>query len=287
MRQDKIFDALVIEENSVEQKAKVMHLHNYYQFVMIRSGSGKHYLNGEVTDFCAGNLFFTSPKDQHSFEFSEPAVLITIKFSEYSKGKLKSLQKGWKGEFPGLKKGRSPLNIKIRFSVKDELVVSAIFDLLYTLKDEINKNEPIIHLQIVALVSVIERNLSFNPGTVESSKGKAASNPSLERLLAYIHRHISRTEMLTAAKIAAHQGVSVHYIGAYFKKLAGMTLKDYINECRQTIIERKLLSTEFSVTQLAENFNFTDESHFNKSFKKYWGMSPLKYREKHRAVSSD
>lgn len=279
MRQSRFFDSFIIEDNEVEWKDKVIHLHNYYQFIFIRSGSGKHYLNGEVTDFGEGTLFFTSPQDEHSFEISSPTRIGSIKINEFGKGKLKSLQKALKGEFPGLKKGRSPLNIKVVFSEYDEKIVTGIFDLFNLLKQEIIQNEPLIHLQVVTLVSVIERNLSYGIKTVKDLKGVPAHQKSLERLFAYIHRHISRTEMLTATKIAAHHGVSVHYIGALFKKLAGMTLQDYINDCRQNIIERKLMTTELSITQLAADFNFTDESHFNKSFKKYWGMSPLKYRE--------
>lgn len=281
MREDRLFDALVIEENYIENVAKVVHLHNYYQFIFIRSGVGKHYINGEVTDLNKGDLFFISPSDQHSIKITSPSVISSIKFSEYSKGKLRSLQKAWKGEFPGLKKGRSPLNIKVKFSERDEQIVNGIFDLFNSLKHEILINEAIIHLQLITLVAIIERNLSYNADSITPLKGVSGPNKSLEILLTYIHRHILRTELLTATHIAAHQGVSVHYIGTYFKKLTGLAMKDYINQCRQTIIERKLLSTELSVTQLAAEFNFTDESHFNKSFKKHWGMSPLKYREQH------
>lgn len=278
MRQSRFFDSFIIEENGVDEHRKVIHLHNYYQFIFIRAGSGKHYLNGEVTDFQKGNLFFTSPKDEHSFEISNPARICSVKFNELSKGKLKSLQKALKGEFAGLKKGRSLLNIKVVFSARDEQIAAGIFDLLNLLKEEIIQNESLIHLQLIMLVSLIERNLSYGIRTVKDLTGVPEHNKSLERLLAYIHRHISSTEMLTAVKIAEHHGISAHYIGVYFKKLAGMTLQNYINECRQNIIERKLLTTELSVTQLAADFNFTDESHFNKSFKKYWGVSPLKYR---------
>jgi len=286
MHQDKQFDPLVIVEEEVIKRDDVVHLHNYYQFIFIRSGTGMHYLNGEKTEFNPGNLFFISPADKHAFEINSTSVMISVRFTAYGKGKIKSLQKAWKGEFAGLKKGRSPLNIKVTFSEKDLPLISAIFDLLNILKKDLLSNEALIYLQIVSLVSIIERNLTYGANSVKTLK---TTNPkqTTDLLYTYIHRHISRPEMLTAAKIAAHHGLSEHYIGVYFKKATGTVLKDYINECRQTIIGRKILSLQFSVGQLTAEFNFTDESHFNKSFKKYWGVSPSKYRELHKSPSSE
>jgi len=279
MHQDKQFEPLVIVEEEVIHLDKVVHLHNYYEFVFIKSGTGKHYLNGETTDFIAGDLFFISPVDKHAFEINRTSVICSVRFTEYGKGRIKSLQQAFNGEFSTLKKGRSPLNIKVNFSEKDLKLVTAIIDLMSLLKNDILSNEAMIYLQIVALVAIIERNLSYSSHMVDTLKISNDPKKTLEMLYTYIHRHISNPEQLTATKIAAHSGHSAHYIGVYFKRNAGVTLKDYINECRQTIIGRKLLSNEFSVNQLTAAFNFTDESHFNKSFKKHWGMSPSKYRE--------
>jgi len=282
MRQDKQFDDIIIAEEQPDPLKGMVHQHNYYQFIYIKAGSGRHFLNGENTSFCAGDLFFISPRDQHSFEIDTPAKTISIRFSEHSKGKIKSLQEAWKGEFPGLKKGRSPLNIKVNFSEKDLELVEGIFNLLSLVKNELLINESLIYLQIIALVSLIERNLSYGTSKIEQLKPTPDPKKSIELLLTYINRHISRPEMLTATQMAEQHGVSVHYIGAYFKRHAGMTVKGYINQCRQTIIVRKLLSSTYSVSRLAADFNYTDESHFNKSFKKYWGMSPSIYRQIHQ-----
>jgi len=281
MRQDKQFESLVVVEHRVEKLEKIIHLHNYYEFIFIKSGAGNHYLNDELTTFTAGNLFFISPRDRHSLEIAEPATLISIRFNEYAKGRIKALQKKWKGEFSSLKKGRSQLNIKVSFADKDVQVAAAIFNLLSTLKNDILSNEAIIYLQLIALVSLIERNLSYGKDTVTQLQSPLVREKS-ESLLAYIHRHISRPEMLTAAKIAAHHGCSVNYIGLYFKNKIGMNLQAYVNQCRQTIIGRKLLTSDVTIAELVAGFGFTDASHFNKSFKRYWGMSVSAYRLTHQ-----
>ncbi|WP_442588980.1 AraC family transcriptional regulator [Pedobacter sp. AW31-3R] len=278
MYQEKQFESIVILEHHVEHVDKVLHLHNFYEFIFVKSGSGLHHINGETTAFGKGNLFFISPSDQHSLEIDVSSVLISIRFTEQAKARIKAMQKAWKGDFSGLKKGRSPLNIKVTFSERDVEIVEGIFQLFSLLKEEILSNESIIYVQLIALVSLIERNLSYGNSNVVNLYTLPSQKKSVEFLLAYINRHISNPEMLTATHLAEEHGLSVHYIGLYFKQHAGITLQGYINKCRQTIIARKLLSSELSVTQLAADFRFTDVSHFNKSFKKYWGVSPAKYR---------
>jgi len=277
MPHNKQFDDLVIVQDTVERVEAVAHHHNYYQFIFIRSGAGKHHLNDEVIDFQSGDLFFISPLDTHYFSLEQASLISSVRFTEHSKGKIKNLQKAWKGEFPGLKRGRSPLNIKVTFSSADLLVVTQLFDLLYALKNEILVNEAIIYIQLISLVSLIERNLSFNAGSV-SELNPLNKKASLEMIYAYINRHLLNPEMLSATRIAAWHGLSVHYIGPYFKRHAGVTVKDYINNCKQQIIARKLAGSETSIAQLCADFNYADISHFNKSFKKYWGVSPAKYR---------
>jgi len=279
MRQDKQFDAFVITENHIAQLDKHIHYHNYYEFIFIKSGAGNHYKNGEVTPFTSGNLFFISPADQHSLEINTPSVIMSIRFTEYAKGRLKSLQKSWKGEIlPGLKKGRSPLNIKVTFSGEDLLVAEGIFKVFITLKDNIMRNETIIYLQLISLVYLIERNLSYGIGAVSELPAVKPRRKSVEDLLAYVNRHIERPDLLTAKQLAAHHGYSVHYIGLYFKQHAGVTLQEYVNQTRHTIIARRLENGSLSLTELAAKFNFTDVSHFNRSFKKYWGVTPSNYR---------
>ncbi|EDM34298.1 transcription regulator [Pedobacter sp. BAL39] len=278
MAQERQFDSLVITAQEVTHVEKHLHIHNYYQFIFIKSGRGKHHLNGEVMTFGPGDLFFVSPQDEHSFEIDTVSELINVRFSEYGKGKLKTLQKAWTEEFAGLKKGRSLLNIKVTFSAQDLLVVERIFELLALLKDEVQHNEAVIYIQLIALVSLIERNLSYGTGTIAELKVAPDRRKSVELLLSYINRHISQPEKLSAAALAAKHGLSVHYIGLYFKQHLGMNLQAYINECRQTIIARKLLQGSASIAELAAEFNFTDVSHFNKRFKQHWGLSPRQYR---------
>lgn len=282
MRQDKQFDSLVIVEEEIEHLDKIIHYHNYYLFIYIKSGSGNHYLNGESTPFVGGNVFFISPRDQHSLEINTSSVIISVRFTEYAKGKLKALQKEWKGDFSGFKKGRSPLNIKIVFPEKDLQIADRLFSLLSVMKNDVISNEAIIYIQLIALVSLIERNLSYGNDAVEKLSPLSTQYKKAELLLSYINRHISKPEMLSAAKLATHSGISVHYIGLYFKQHNGMTVQAYINHCRQTIIARKLRSGEFTIAQLTADFGFTDASHFNKSFKKYWGMSASRYRLAYR-----
>ncbi|CAM4363498.1 regulatory helix-turn-helix protein, AraC family [Pedobacter westerhofensis] len=45
------------------------------------------------------------------------------------------------------------------------------------------------------------------------------------------------------------------------------------------IIETRLLSSDMRINEMVDEFKFSDESHLNRVFKKYKGMSPSSFRK--------
>ncbi len=64
----------------------------------------------------------------------------------------------------------------------------------------------------------------------------------------------------------------------WFKKHSGMNYGDFVANVRLAHSARDLLDTEKSVTEIAMNNGFSSVSVFSKAFKKYQGMTPVKYR---------
>lgn len=73
--------------------------------------------------------------------------------------------------------------------------------------------------------------------------------------------------------------VSPSYLSGLFRKEVGVTLTDYIHKIR---INRSLVllnTSALSIQEIAEQVGFLDVNYFARTFKKYHGISPKKYRD--------
>ena len=154
-----------------------------------------------------------------------------------------------------------------------------IFKMLHSVRETIVENEAFIYLQVLSLLTIIKRNLPAAKET-KSTSTTAGVHSKLEQLLSYIHEHITQPHLLLAEHLAGKINMPQSYIGAFFKRNMGITLKDYINQCRQTLVESRLRSGAYTMKEIAYDFGFTDVSHLNKLFKKHRGMSPSEFRRK-------
>ena len=74
-------------------------------------------------------------------------------------------------------------------------------------------------------------------------------------------------------------GLHPNYIVRKFKDVTGMKLSDFLTKIRleHSIID--LTQTEESLTNIALNSGFYDQSHFNRNFKKYFETTPKLFRK--------
>jgi AraC-like DNA-binding protein len=72
--------------------------------------------------------------------------------------------------------------------------------------------------------------------------------------------------------------VTPHYLNDTVKEMTGKSASTYIQE--QVLMEAKaqLIQTECTVTQIAANIKFSDQSYFCRFFRKMTGKSPEQYR---------
>ena len=95
--------------------------------------------------------------------------------------------------------------------------------------------------------------------------------------LNYIDFHYQ--ENLTLSFFAEKYSISKNYLSSLFHKETDMTLTDYINSTRVRHSLLLLNTTTLSMQEIAEKCGFSDANYFTRSFKKYQGTTPLKYRQ--------
>ncbi len=84
---------------------------------------------------------------------------------------------------------------------------------------------------------------------------------------------------ITLFDLCEHFMRSKSHISHMFKKNCGMTINEYCNNLKLEDAKKLLISTNFSVTEIAYDTGFNDVSYFISLFKKKYGASPLKYRK--------
>lgn len=97
-----------------------------------------------------------------------------------------------------------------------------------------------------------------------------------ERLFDYIRRNLGFK--MDLAGVAEIMQMSEYSLAKQFRKDMGMTIKEYIQQQLINELCRKLIMTEDTVAEIADQFGFKDPFYFSRFFKKNIGIAPTHYR---------
>lgn len=253
----------------------------YFQFIFICSGKGRLLLHQEITPYHQGNLFIVKPNESFTFEIESTTEIYWVRFPEETKLILKELVENSGGRAKALAKAQSPLNSKIQLTTKDEKIVIQLLALLTDLCEDY-QNENICYYQLLALVEIIERNVD---ASIQVSP-ITAPQKSISLILKHIRKHIFDTNLLSLDAISQQFNFTKNHLGSYFKQETGQSVKQYISYYRMELIAKKIRESELSLSEIAFQFGYVDESHFYKSFKKHYATSPSEYRKQYKNKKS-
>lgn len=100
----------------------------------------------------------------------------------------------------------------------------------------------------------------------------------ISKMLTYINENIDKPELLKVENLADVFMMSTTYVSEYFKKQVNMPLREYIIKAKLKLVEIRLLNSDFTLTEIAQELGFTDVSHLSKTFKKYVGTSIREFK---------
>jgi AraC family transcriptional regulator len=100
--------------------------------------------------------------------------------------------------------------------------------------------------------------------------------PSLSRAREYIHANLRST--ITVRDIARAAAVHPVYLGQTFHRELGETIADYVKRLRVRAAAEQLSRSRTPIAEIAFEFGFCDQSHFQRVFKKFCGVTPAQFR---------
>lgn len=92
----------------------------------------------------------------------------------------------------------------------------------------------------------------------------------------YIRTHC--TEQLTLLQISEQAGFSSYYFSRIFHEVMGRTPMEWLFECRLVVAKQLLVSTRWTIKQVAEYTGFNQSSYFIARFREHTGLTPQEYR---------
>lgn len=87
-----------------------------------------------------------------------------------------------------------------------------------------------------------------------------------------------KTEHLTSFYAYA-LNITSHYLNTIVKRLSGQTVSDFVFQLLLSDAKSMLQQPNFSIQQIADELNFSDQSAFGKFFKRKAGVSPKAFRD--------
>lgn len=86
-------------------------------------------------------------------------------------------------------------------------------------------------------------------------------------------------ESLNLSKIAEEVGIHPTYLTEMFRKHFGITLGEYVRNLRLDFTFQQITETGKSLTEIALEAGFYDQSHFTRRFKEKFNATPLEIRQ--------
>jgi AraC-like DNA-binding protein/quercetin dioxygenase-like cupin family protein len=98
----------------------------------------------------------------------------------------------------------------------------------------------------------------------------------LKPLFDHVREHYaSRISLAAAARMCA---LSQAQFGRTFKQASGMTLGNYLNQVRMKHAVELLEGTRDTISEIAFRLGFSDQSHFDRRFRRTFGRTPSQHR---------
>jgi AraC family transcriptional regulator len=96
----------------------------------------------------------------------------------------------------------------------------------------------------------------------------------------FLHDNFAESFLLEdVVKIA---GVHPVHLSRIFRKKFGCTIGEYVRRLRVEFAARQILLSDAPLGEIAHAAGFFDHSHFNRTFKSFYGLTPNQYRQSSR-----
>ncbi|MBO0593607.1 helix-turn-helix domain-containing protein [Cellulophaga sp. E16_2] len=252
---------------------------NFFELVLITNGDGTQCINYNHYPYIKGSVFLLPPLRCHSFTIEKPTKFVFLKFTDsfFKNVNRTTIDRNeWFKEASYILSNYNQLPGDI---IKNDLDRHHLESLVHMILQEARSyGSDSIRLITSLMTSILELLIrNIKKGTYFKAPKKNADD-RITKMLTYINENIDKTALLKVENLATIFMMSPTYVSEYFKKQVHMPLREYIIKAKLKLVEIRLLNSDFTLTQIADDLGFTDASHLSKTFKRYSGSSIKEFR---------
>ncbi len=216
----------------------------YWLLHYVVSGKGKYFVNGKEYDVFPGQVFLIRPGEITTYKADK--------------------ENPWEYIWTGFDADSDKLN-DLPY-VMDSPELKAIFEKILSEFDFTSNDQPYAIARIWEIFGVLTNN-SFNK----------TENSYITRALNIIKRQYMHD--ISVQTIANELILDRSYFSNIFKKKTGRSPGQYILDYRMYKAYSLLSCEKYSISVVATSVGYGDLFSFSRSFKKYFGVSPQKFKE--------
>ncbi|MFI5138185.1 MAG: AraC family transcriptional regulator [Sphingobacteriales bacterium] len=259
------------------------HRHHYFELLYILDGTGTHSINNNHYPYNQGNLFLLTPEDTHSFKTSSPTRCCII---DFTKGLFTRRRRGQMDRaeitefFVGMEyifHNHQNLKGHIAMNPQESALTDGLIMQLVSEQSQSRIYSGIITQNIVfILLNIIVRLIQENIGGELKNTG---TKNIIHEITTYIQQNIYQKELLKIESLAMCFHKTPDHLNRYFKQQTGFTLKTYISRYKLRLVETRLRYSDLTISEIAHEMGYTDESHLNKVFKNAYSKTAKEFRK--------
>lgn len=247
-----------------------LHWHNDMELIVIKHGSAKVTLNLTPHQLSAGDILVVLPENLHSIDCAigdklEYENIIfkkeLLSFATNDITMSKYLTPFFNGDFPIV------THVHMGYSFYSHFV-----KIINTMDVLCDKKEFGYQLAIKSCLLELIHIMIRHPPKTEENKKSEKSVDKIKEILTYMEQHY--TEEISIEKIAEICHYSPSHFMKFFKNHMGTSFIKYLNDFRLIKARTRILTTEESILEIAGDCGFNNLSHFNRQYKKKYGITP-------------
>ena len=246
------------------------HRHSFYHIVLFTKGGGTHSIDFQQFRVAPGQMYFMKPGQAHRWNFQGKTDGYVINFSEHLFNGFLA-DGNYLEQFPFLQGvaeegviNLGPAAYKEARAIAEKVVAEA--------HQPGMKGLDLIRTSLLQLFITVNRSVSDG----SHDAGKPQTQLLLHNFRKLVDAHYAEKRL--PKEYAALLYITPNHLNAMCKDLLGKSAGEVIRDRILLEAKRLLINADLSISRIASELNFTDNSHFTRFFKKHTNGTPEEFR---------